>query len=214
MIEASNAAAALAAPALCDSAKLRPYRVVAIAASAGGLPAIQHVLSMLPADFPVPILIVQHLHSTFPSMMDRLLDAHTPLRVCWAHPGDALKAGTAYIASRGLHLTVDVGGILALPDTAKVRSSRPSADVLFNSIAASFGARAIAVVLTGSGFDGGDGAGNVQRAGGSVIAQDAETSEHFSMPRAAIVATTFRRILPVQHIAGMLVQLAARGALS
>jgi two-component system, chemotaxis family, protein-glutamate methylesterase/glutaminase len=191
-----------------------PYRVVAIAASAGGFPAIRQVLSRLPADFPVPIVIVQHLHETFPSAMDRLLDARTPLSVRWAQPGDHLVPGTAYIATRGLHLTVDDAGVLALPDSPRVRSCRPSADVLFNSLATSFRARAIAVVLSGSGCDGGAGAGAMQRAGASVIAQDARTSLHFSMPHAAIVATTLHTVLPIEQIAPALVALASRGALS
>ena len=191
-----------------------PYRVVVIAASAGGLPAIGQVLSQLPADFPVPIAIVQHLSATYPSVMAELLGRHTPLRVQWAEAGDVLEAGTVYIASRGLHLTVGEDGVLALPDTEKVRSCRPSADVLFNSAAASFGPRAIGVVLSGTGFDGGDGAGAVQRAGGSVIAQDELTSQFFAMPHAAIVATTLRRVLPLRQIAPALVALATRGALS
>ena len=188
--------------------------VVAIGASAGGLPAICRILSMLPRDFPVPILIVQHLAPLFPSTMDQVMDRHAKMRVRWAEPGDTLEAGTAYLAARDLHLTVDGGGVLALPNTVQVRSSRPSADILFNSVAVSFGARAIAVVLTGTGFDGGDGAGAVRRAGGSVIVQDEETSQYFSMPRAAIVATTSRHVLPIDRIAPMLVALAQRGALA
>ena len=191
-----------------------PFRVVAIGASAGGLPAIQVILSQLPRDFPVPILIVQHLAAAHPSLMAELLGAHTPLRVRWAEVGDKLEAGTAYLASPGLHLTVDGDGVLALPDTDKVRSCRPSADVLFNSVALSFGPRAICVVLTGTGFDGGDGAGAMQRAGGSVIAQDQATSTFFSMPHAAILATTFATVLPIRQIAPALVALATKGALS
>jgi two-component system, chemotaxis family, protein-glutamate methylesterase/glutaminase len=191
-----------------------PFRAVAIAASAGGLPAIRAILSQLPADFPVPILIVQHLAAAHPSVMAELLDAHTSLRVRWAVPGDKLEAGTAYLASPGLHLTVDGEGVLALPDTDKVRSCRPSADVLFNSVALSFGPRAICIVLTGTGFDGGDGAGAMQRAGGSVIAQDQTTSTFFSMPHAAILATTFATVLPIRQIAPALVALATKGALS
>jgi two-component system chemotaxis response regulator CheB len=191
-----------------------PFRVVAIGASAGGLSAIQAILSRLPGNFPVPILIVQHLAAAHPSMMAQLLDAHTPLCVRWAQPGDTLVAGTAYLASRGLHLTVNNGGVLALPDTARVRSCRPSADVLFHSVAASFGARAICVVLTGTGFDGRDGAAAMQRAGGRVIAQDQASSAFFSMPEAAILATSFASVLPIRQIAPALVALATRGALS
>jgi two-component system, chemotaxis family, protein-glutamate methylesterase/glutaminase len=191
-----------------------PFRLVVIAASAGGLSAIRQLLSMLPADFPVPIAIVQHLSEVYPSIMDRLLAGHTPLRVQWAEAGDVLEPGTVYLAARGVHLTVDEGGVLALPETPRVRSCRPSADVLFNSAAASFGPRVIGVVLSGTGFDGGDGAGAVQRAGGSVIAQDAKTSEFFTMPHAAIVATTFRRVLAIEQIAPALEALARRGALA
>lgn len=191
-----------------------PYRVVAIAASAGGLRALRHVLSMLPADFPIPILIVQHLRPAHPSLLDQLLDARTPLRVRWAEVGGRLEPGAVYLANRGLHLTVDGDGVLALPDSAKVRACRPSADVLFNSVALSFGPCAIGVVLTGAGFDGGDGAGAMERAGGNVIAQDEATSQYFSMPHAAIIATTLRRVLPIEQIAPALVALATRGALS
>jgi two-component system chemotaxis response regulator CheB len=189
------------------------FDVVALSASAGGLSALSHVLSALPGDFPVPIVVVQHLDPDRRSRLAEILGRRTTLRVKEAAEGDALHPGTVYIAPSNRHLLVKPDATLTLSGSKPVHFVRPSADLLFGSVADSFGGRAIAVVLTGAGRDGVQGCIDVNREGGTVIAQDKETSESFGMPGGAIRSGSARQVLPLDEIAPALVALvAARGA--
>jgi two-component system chemotaxis response regulator CheB len=188
----------------------REFAVVAIAASAGGIPALMELLGGMPADFPVPIVVLQHLLPRTGSRLAHLLSSHTPLHVRPAYAGDVLEPGCVYVATPNHHLTVSDKGVIVLSDEKTVNWVRPSADTLFSSLAESFGDRAIVVVLTGTGRDGAAGAGDVDRAGGRVIAQD-EDSAFGGMPRAAILATHVHQVLPLRQIAPTLVALAANG---
>lgn len=188
------------------------YAVVAIAASAGGIPAIGQVLAALPGDFPIPIVIIQHLMQNTVSRLPELLDRRTPLHVRAAAAGDVLEPGSVYVAAPGQHTTVDALGRVVITHGPVVQWVRPSADTLFNSLAASFGNRAIVVVLTGTGRDGAEGAGAVDRAGGQVITEDGAAFE--GMPHAAIRATHVRQVLLLGQIAPALVALAAKGVMS
>jgi two-component system CheB/CheR fusion protein len=142
---------------------------VAFAASAGGLSALSQVLSILPPDFATPILVVQHLDPEHRSWMAEILARRSGLRVEQVRGGERLAAGGVHVAPPGQHLLVAVDGALSLSDTARVKFSRPSADVLFASLAASWGRGAIAVVLTGTGSDGADGVRAIKSHGGTVI---------------------------------------------
>src|SRR5205809_430481 len=128
--------------------------VVALAASAGGLHAVREVIAALPGDFPAPIVVVQHLDPKHPSLMADILGRHTRLRVKQAAEGDHLRPASVFIAPPNRHLLVNGDGSLSLTQTELVHFVRPSADLLFESIAASFREKAIAVVLTGTGNDG------------------------------------------------------------
>jgi two-component system, chemotaxis family, protein-glutamate methylesterase/glutaminase len=183
------------------------FDVVAIAASAGGVEALTQVLGALPADFPVPILVVQHIAPQRRSMLAEILKRHTLLRVQQAEEGDRLTPGTVYVAPPDRHLTVTDDGILSLTQTPRVHWVRPSADRLFESVGASFGRRAIVVVVTGSGRDGADGVILVKRQGGTVIAQDQATSASFGMPGAAIDTGCVDLIAPLSGIAPALLAL-------
>jgi two-component system chemotaxis response regulator CheB len=186
--------------------------VVAIAASAGGLRALSEVLSRLPADFPAAIAVVQHLDRRHPSMMADILSRRTALAVKQAAEGDVLRPGKVVIAPPDRHLLVNRDGTFSLTQTELVHFLRPSADLLFESVAASFRERSIAVVLTGTGSDGAMGVTAIKKMGGTVIAQDQATSEFFGMPSAAIQTGHVDRVLPLDAIAPALVALATAGA--
>ncbi len=185
----------------------RPDWVVAIAASAGGLVALRTVLSGLPENFPAAILIVQHLQPTRVSQLAEILDRNTPLEVTEAQAREAIQAGKVYIAPPDYHLVVGAFGRIGLTHAEKVRFSRPSADVLFLSVAEKYGDHAIAVVLTGAGSDGAAGAAAIHQAGGIVIAQDEATSTYFSMPGATIELAEPDYVLPLESISGQLIDL-------
>lgn len=128
--------------------------MVAICASAGGLNALSQVLSGLPADFPVAITVVQHLSSQFPSLLAEILSRRIKVRVKQAESGDLLLPGTVFVAPSDQHLLVNLDSTLSLSHSELVHFVRPSADLLFESAAASFEQQAIAVILTGKGSDG------------------------------------------------------------
>ena len=183
------------------------FNVVAIAASAGGLEAISEVLSALPPDFPAAIAIVQHMHPYSRSYMAEILSTRTALRVKQAESGELLRPGTVYIAAPNKHLVVKPNGTLFLSDAAKVNFVRPSANVLFQSVAISYKARAIAVVLTGRETDGVLGVLAIKKHGGIAIAQDEHSCKCFDMPKAAITTGKVDLVLPLEAIATTLVSL-------
>lgn len=130
------------------------FGVVALAASFGSLATLTRVLSALPPEFPAPVVVARHLSPDHPSPAAELLGRRTPLEVGWAEDGGVLRPGTVHLAPPGVHLLIGPGGRLSLSGAPKVNFSRPSADVLFRCVAQSYGHRALAVVLTGSGNDG------------------------------------------------------------
>jgi two-component system chemotaxis response regulator CheB len=181
--------------------------VIGIATSAGGLRALSRLLSALPATLDAAILVVQHLDPHRPSHLADILGRRTALPVRQAAGEDHLHAGVVFVAPPGAHLLVDREGTITLSHRPPVHFVRPAADHLFESIAGSFGPRAVAVVLTGTGHDGATGAQAVKQAGGRVIVQDETTSEFFGMPKSAIDAGQVDQILPLDDIASALVAL-------
>lgn len=139
--------------------------------------------------------------------MADILSRRTKLRVKEAQEGDHLTSHTVYVAPLDYHLLVNPDGTLSLSHSELVHFLRPSADLLFESVAASFKERAVAVVLTGTGSDGAMGVQAIKKMGGTVIAQDEETSEFFGMPGAAIKTKNVDFILPLKEIAGAVVTL-------
>jgi two-component system chemotaxis response regulator CheB len=187
------------------------FDVVAVAASAGGLQALSALFSALPADFPAALVVVQHLDPRHRSLMADILSRRTALKVKQADDGDELSVGTVHIAPPNRHLLVNPDGTLTLAQTELVHFVRPSADLLFESVAASFKERAIAVVLTGTGSDGTMGVQAIKKMGGTVIAQDETTSEFFGMPGAAIQTGIVDFVLPLREIPSALVTLVTTG---
>ncbi|HYY15456.1 MAG TPA: chemotaxis protein CheB, partial [Gammaproteobacteria bacterium] len=125
------------------------FDVVALAASAGGLTALSRVLATLPAEFPAAVVVVQHLDPRHRSLMADILSRRTPLQVKQAEEGDLLCQAMVFIAPPNRHLLVNLDGTLSLTQSELVHFVRPSADLLFESVAASYKSRAIAVVLSG-----------------------------------------------------------------
>jgi two-component system chemotaxis response regulator CheB len=187
------------------------YEVVAIAASAGGLFALRAVLGRLPEGFPAAVLVVQHLDPRHRSLMAQVLGRRTTLPVGEAADGDHLRPGTVFIAPPDRHLLVNAGGALSLTQTELVHFVRPSADLTFDSLAAAYEDRAIAVVLSGTGSDGSLGVQAIKQRGGTVIASDQATSEFFGMPAAAIQTGAVDFILPLDEIAPALITLVGKG---
>ena len=185
--------------------------VIGIATSAGGLSALSLLLSALPPTLDAAILVVQHLDPARPSHLADILGRRTTLPVKQAASNDHLQVGVVLIAPPGAHILVDPEGTISLSHRPPVHFVRPAADRLFESIAGSFGSRAVAVVLTGTGHDGATGAQAVKQAGGRVIVQDESTSEFFGMPKSAIDAGQVDQILPLDQIAPALVALCGEG---
>jgi two-component system chemotaxis response regulator CheB len=188
-----------------------PAQVVAIGSSTGGPDALSRLLSTLTARPRVPVLVVQHMPSVFTGMLARRLDQVGPASVVEAEDGQPLQPGVVYVAPGGRHLEVRRRGALAvthLNDAEPVNFSRPSVDVLFRSVAATYGGAAIAAVLTGMGRDGRDGCAELAAAGSTVLAQDEATSVVWGMPGAVTEAGLADAVLPLgdigKHISALL----------
>jgi len=187
----------------------RSFGIVAVAASLGGVSALGALLYGLPADFPLPVLVCQHLSREGRSVLPRILARRTELRVPAAEEGEAPAAGHVHVAPPNRHLVVRPDGRLGLGMGERVNFCRPSADVLFRSVAEAHGARAIGVVLTGRSQDGARGVREIRRRGGFAIAQDEASSEAFHMPLAARDIGQADLVLPLHRIAPALQVLAA-----
>lgn len=188
--------------------KGRPRTVVAVGASLGGIGALKRVLGALPADFPGVVLVVQHLDQRVRSRLDQLLSSATRLPVAHAREGDRMREGRIYLAPPGRHLQVNADATLSLSDAPAEQFVRPSADVLFASLADSFAGKAVAVVLTGREHDGARGVVCVHDRGGTVIAQDPAGARARGMPDSAIGTGIVDHVLPLDEIGPALVRLA------
>ena len=163
-------------------------QVLVIAASTGGPAAVQLVLRGLGAGFPLPVLVVQHIARGFVTALAEWLNTTVPLTVQVAYQGEQLRAGRVYLAPEGHHLTVRTPGFASLRPLATDDRFCPSADLLFETAAQAYGARAIGVVLTGMGDDGTRGLLALRAAGAPTLAQDAASCVVYGMPRAAVEA--------------------------
>ena len=181
--------------------------LLAIGTSTGGPPALQTILCGLPADYPLPILVVQHISIGFSAGLADWLSKVTCLQCKLAENGEIIKPGTVYIAPDSKHMTVNINGSIFL-DTAKpVGGLRPAINVLFESVAQNFGAAAVGILLTGMGKDGAKGLQAMRKAGAYTIAQNEASSVVFSMPSAAIELDAVDEILDLNLIAAWLLKL-------
>jgi len=190
--------------------KTTAFDIVAIAASAGGVTALARLLSELPKLGAI-VVIVQHVDPRHRSLMPQVIGRRSPLPVEHVEDETQLAPDHVYLAPPDHHLLVNRKGRATLTDSELVNFVRPSADLLFESVAAAYGDRAIAVVLTGSGRDGAMGVTAIKQRRGTVIAQDEQSSEFFGMPSAAIATGAVDFILPLDAIAPKLVTLVRGG---
>lgn len=161
--------------------------LIGVAASTGGPAAVQALLQGLPSDFPIPILLVQHMSDGFSSALVEWLDKTTPLRVVPAEDGVTPQPGTVYVAAgQQRHLIVNPGPVLTLEEGEPVQGHCPSATLMLQSLARSLGPRAVGIVLTGMGDDGAEGLLELKRRGGVTLAQDEVSSVVYGMPREAV----------------------------
>ena len=176
------------------------YRILAMGTSTGGPPALRTVLGGLPATFPVPVVVVQHISKGFTTGLARWLNETVALRVKLAEAGETLLPETVYLAPDGVHLQVRDRKKAALLRDNPMDGHRPSVTALFNSVAKEYGAGAVGVLMTGMGRDGANGLYAMKEAGAYTIAQDEASSVVFGMPKEAILLGAARDVLPLQKI--------------
>jgi two-component system, chemotaxis family, protein-glutamate methylesterase/glutaminase len=195
-----------APPALVPLAPARSatrIEIVAIGSSTGGPNALAEIMPQFPRDFPVPVVIVQHMPRAFTSLFSDRLNAISNLHVLECKGGEKLSRGQVWIAPGDYHMTVSrVGGdfVLGLNQDPPENSCRPAVDVLFRSVAQAYGPNSLAVVLTGMGVDGMRGAKAIRQAGGAVLAQDQATSVVWGMPGSVVNACLEDRVCALGDI--------------
>ena len=185
------------------------HQLIIIGASWGGLEALSTILSLLPSDFPLPILVVQHrqrnpLGSEY---FIEILNRRCHLNVLEPDDKELTEAGNIYLAPSNYHMLVEHKGALALSNDEPVHYSRPSIDILFESAAESYQQSVIGVILTGANQDGAEGLQAIKARGGYTLVQDPATAEVDTMPLAAIAAAQPDVILPLKDIASFLIKL-------
>ncbi|BBM68956.1 protein-glutamate methylesterase/protein-glutamine glutaminase [Rhodothermus marinus] len=183
--------------------RFREARAIAIGVSTGGPRALQQVIPALPADLPVPVLIVQHMPPHFTRSLAERLNSLSPLTVVEAEEGMPLEPGRVFLAPGGRHLVLErrnghVPVIRTPVEPATLH--RPSVDVMFQSVCQAFGGKVLAVVMTGMGRDGLEGARLIKQHGGKVITQDEATCVVYGMPRAVAEAGLSDAVLPLEQI--------------
>jgi two-component system chemotaxis response regulator CheB len=180
------------------------YSIAAVGTSWGGLTALTRLLGGLPADFPVPIVVVQHRSKDSDRLLSQLLQDTTDLKVCEIEDKDELCEGTVHVAPANYHVLVE-SGYFSLSIEEPVRFSRPSIDVTFASAGDAYGARVIGVVLTGANEDGARGLAHIVKRGGRALIQDPKTAEIATMPEAAIREVPTAEVIPLGNLAPRLI---------
>jgi two-component system chemotaxis response regulator CheB len=203
-----------AKPVVMPSGALRPHsglQLCVIGISTGGPNALRQVFAALDPDFPLPILVVQHMPAGFTAEFARSLDKACPLEVKEAEEGDLVKKGRILIAPGDWHIEVEkksLAAIVHLNQGEQTNGHRPSAGVLFRSAARQYGSAVLAVIMTGMGRDGSAEIGEVYRAGGLTIAQDEASSVVFGMPKVAIEMGHAEKVVALGEMAATLNKLA------
>ena len=190
--------------------------VLLIGVSTGGPAALDILLPLLPASFPLPVMIVQHMPELFTKLFAERLNGRCPLNVREAAEGDPVKAGTIFIAKGNWHMEVLAAARAGLPPTLRLTQGpmenhcRPAVDVLFRTAASIWGSGVLAVVLTGMGSDGMIGSKVIRDLGGTVLAQDQASSAVWGMPGTVANAGLAHKVLPLTQIAPEILRLAGR----
>jgi two-component system chemotaxis response regulator CheB len=181
-------------------------RLIAIGSSTGGPGALNIIFSQLPAKFPVPIVVAQHMTPGFIGGMAEWLAVSSANPVKVAENGELLRSGNVYIAPDGVHMGVGHDGKIVLQEGPEIDGARPSVNHLLTTVADCYGPMAIAVLLTGMGSDGVAGLSRIKSMGGRTIVQDESTSVVFGMPQQAIQVGAADRVLRLDEIPGALVE--------
>ena len=187
------------------------YSVVAIGTSWGGLAALTKLLGDLPADFGIPLVVVQHRSKDSERLLVQLLQDATDLQVCEIEDKDPLSSGTVHVAPANYHVLIE-NGYASLSIEEPVRFSRPSIDVTFASAADAYGSATVGIVLTGANEDGARGLEHIVKRGGRALVQDPKTAEIPIMPEAAIRAVPTAEVLPLNRLAPRLLELSLERA--
>jgi two-component system chemotaxis response regulator CheB len=194
---------------MADVEELRRDLIV-IGASAGGVEALRKIVALLPDDLPAAILVVLHIWPEGPSLLPQILNSAGPLTAVHPYDGEALEYGRIYVAPPDFHLMVEPGMVRVMRGPKENRH-RPAVDPLFRSVAAAYGPRVVACVLSGSMDDGTAGALAVKRHGGMVIVQDPAGAIHKGMPESTIENVVVDCVLPLDAIAPKLIELSMNG---
>lgn len=180
-------------------------KIVAIAASTGGPQALSSVLTGIPKNFPWGIVIVQHIAKGFDRGLVEWLANSCAVKIKLAENNESIEAGTAYVAPNDFQMKVVKSGAVELSDEPPYGNFKPSADVLFKSVADVYKHESVGVILTGMGRDGAGGIKAIKEAGGKTIAQDEKTCIVFGMPKEAIDLGAVDKVLPIDKIAGEII---------
>jgi two-component system chemotaxis response regulator CheB len=191
-------------PSTFQQQRQRKVQIIGVASSTGGPAALAAVLRPLPADFPVPIVGVQHITRGFAGGLADWLSGETALRVGIAGHGDVPRAGTFLLAPDDYHMGINVWGIIELNKEAPYKGLRPSANHLFRSLAQNYGPRAVGVILTGMGDDGAEGMQALHDAGGLTLAQNEQSCVVYGMPREAVLRNAVDLVLAPGEMASLI----------
>ena len=183
------------------------YEAIVIGVSSGGMNALNYIFSTLPADFSIPIIIVQHVSARSDNEWINLLNDKSNLTIKEADEKEKIEGGNAYIAPANYHLMIEKDRTFSLTIDELVNFARPSIDVLFESAAEAYKNKLIGIVLTGSNNDGAKGIKRIKECGGLAIIQDPETAESPTMPASAIAVIQPDYILPLEKIIEMLIKI-------
>lgn len=190
-----------------QSGEALPFDMLGLVASTGGPNALAQVLGALPADFPLPVTVVQHIGAEFAEGFASWLGTQVRLPTVLGRHGVRVEPGRIHVAPGNCHMTVR-GGVILLTDTPMVCGQKPSGTVLLDTLAADYGARAIGVVLTGMGDDGAEGLLAMRRAGAYTIAEDESTAIVYGMPGVAVRLGAARAVLPLEAIGPRILSMA------
>ncbi|MDD2160745.1 chemotaxis response regulator protein-glutamate methylesterase [Pseudomonas sp. MIL19] len=196
------------APVAVSSAtpKRKPYKLVAIGTSTGGPVALQRVLTQLPANFPAPLVLIQHMPAAFTKAFAERLDKLCRISVKEAEDGDVLRPGLALLAPGGKQMMVDARGMVKILPGDERLNYKPCVDITFGSVAKSYADKVLAVVLTGMGADGREGARLLKQTGSQVWAQDEASCVIYGMPMAIVKANLADAVYPLDDIGRHLVE--------
>ena len=183
------------------------YEAIVIGCSAGGLFALLEILSSLPEDYVLPIIIVQHRSKEEPTLLEEVLSQKCRIRIRQADEKETIKAGVVYFAPPNYHLLIEEDRTFSLSVEPPVNFSRPSIDILCETAAAVFKKKLLGIILTGASRDGAEGIRSILQAKGVTIAQDPATAHYPFMPQSAIDTGCVQHILDLKGIKDLLLDI-------